>query len=220
MSENPRIFVEAYVETREQGDAAMAAGADRLELCGPGDGGLTPDYATLGWLAKSQAYPVHAMLRPRAGDFVYDADEFEQMRRAIPRLRQLGARGVVFGILRADGRLDTERMAELCTIAQGLQVVCHRAFDATPDADAALDALITLGVHEVLTSGQAPTALEGAATLRRLHERAAGRIAILAGGGIRAHNVRELVARSGVQRVHARATDAAVIRGIRSALSD
>ncbi|MBA3853612.1 MAG: copper homeostasis protein CutC [Gemmatimonas sp.] len=220
MSENPRIFVEAYVETREQGEAAMAAGADRLELCGPGEGGLTPDYATLGWLATSQAYPVHAMLRPRAGDFVYDADEFEQMRRAIPRLRQHGGRGVVFGILREDGSLDVERMAELTALADGMHVVCHRAFDATPDADEALAQLIALRVHEVLTSGHAATASEGTATLRRLKQIANGRIAILAGGSVRAHNVRELVAASGVQRVHARATDAAVIADIRRALDD
>jgi copper homeostasis protein len=220
MSENPRIFLEAYVETVEQADAAMAAGADRLELCGPGEGGLTPNYATLGWLARSQRYPVHAMLRPRAGDFVYDADELETMRRSIPRLREHGAAGIVLGVLREDGRLDVERMRELVALAAGMRVVCHRAFDATPDADAALDALIALGVHEVLTSGQAPTALEGAAVLQRLQARAAGRIAILAGGGIRPHNVRELVATSGVRRVHARATDAAVIRGIRGAFSD
>lgn len=220
MSENPRIFIEAYVETDAQGAAAVAAGADRLELCGPGEGGLTPDPVVLGWLAQHERYPVHAMLRPRAGDFVYGAGEFDAMRRDVARLRQRGAQGVVFGILLPDGRLDVERMGALVALAEGMRVVCHRAFDATPDADAALDALIALGVHEVLTSGQAPTALEGAATLRRLHERARGRIAILAGGGIRPHNVRELVAQSGVHRVHARATDAAVIRGIRDAFSD
>lgn len=220
MSENPRTFIEAYVESEVQGEAAIAAGADRLELCGPGEGGLTPDPVVLGWLAQRKRLSVHAMLRPRAGDFVYDAAEFDEMRRGIPRLRKRGAQGVVFGILLPDGRLDVARMGELVALAEGMRVVCHRAFDATPDADAALDALIEMGVHEVLTSGQAPTALEGAATLGRLHERAGGRIAILAGGGIRPHNARDVTARSGVRRVHARATDAAVIRGIRSALND
>lgn len=220
MSEIPRIFVEAYVETAAQAEAAMAAGADRLELCGPGEGGLTPDPELLASLAQRRRLPVHAMVRPRAGDFVYDDAAFDEMRRAIPRLRECGAQGVVFGILLPDGRLDIARMRELVALAAGMRVVCHRAFDATPDADAALDALVALGVHEVLTSGHAPTALEGAATLRRLQARADGRIAILAGGGIRPHNVRAVVAQSGVQRVHARATDAAVIRGIRDALSD
>lgn len=220
MSENPRIFVEAYVETAAQGEAAMAAGADRLELCGPGEGGLTPDPVLLASLAQRQRRSVHAMVRPRAGDFVYDAAEFEAMRQTIARHRDCGAQGVVFGILLSDGRLDIARMRELVGLAGGMHVVCHRAFDATPDADAALDALIALGVHEVLTSGQASTAVEGAATLRRLRARAAGRIALLAGGGIRPHNVQAVVAQSGVPRVHARATDGAVIRGIRDALGD
>ena len=124
----------------------------------------------------------------------------------------------MFGVLLEDGRLDYERMAELVSRCDGLRVVCHRAFDATPDADVALDQLMTLGVHEVLTSGHAATALEGASTLKSLLARAAGRIEILAGGGVRPHNVRELVTQTGVQRVHARAFDASVISGIRAAL--
>jgi len=213
------MLVEAYVETDEQAERAIAEGADRLEVCGPGEGGLTPALATVGWLARSLKFNVHAMVRPRAGDFVYDAEDFEKMRRAIPRLREHGARGVVFGVLLEDGRLDLERMAELVSLSDGLRVVCHRAFDATPDADEALEQLIALGVHEVLTSGHAATALDGAEMLKRHVQRAAGRIEILAGGGVRPHNVRELVTQTGVQRVHARAFDASVIRGIRTALS-
>lgn len=216
----PRPFVEAYVETVAEAEAAMSAGADRLELCGPGDGGLTPALDTLEAVALARRFPVHAMLRPRAGNFVYDAAEFAQMRRDIPRLRDHGTRGVVFGVLHDDGTLDVARMRELVQLSEGLRVVCHRAFDRTPDPAATLRELMVLGVHEVLTSGHAATALDGAATLRRLHDTAGGRIAILAGGGIRPHNVRELVAQSGVHRVHARATDATVIRGIRDAFSD
>lgn len=209
------MLIEAYVETAEQAQAAIAAGANRLEFCGAGEGGLTPSLATLGLVAQSLSVPVHAMLRPRAGDFVYDMDEFAKMRRAIPRLREHGARGVVFGILLGDGRLDVERMGELVAFCDGMRVVCHRAFDVTPDADEALEQLIELGVHEVLTSGHAPTALEGAATLRRQVVRAAGRIEILAGGGVRPHNAAEIVKQTGVQSLHARAFDASVIGGLR-----
>ena len=123
-------------------------------------------------------------------------------------------------MLRSDRQLDTARMAELVAAADGLRVVCHRAFDLTPNAEATLRELLQLGVHEVLTSGHAPTALEGAETLRRLHALGGGRLAILAGGGVRPHNVRELIAQSGVHRIHARATDPDVIRGIRDAFSD
>lgn len=216
----PRPFIEAYVETAEQAEAAMAAGADRLELCGPGEGGLTPSLALVEQLAKDRGFPVHAMVRPRSGDFVYTAGEFAQMREAIPALRAHGAAGVVFGILLKDGRLDVPRMQELVALSTGLRTVCHRAFDATPDAFETLRELLMLGVAEVLTSGHAPTALEGADTLRRLHAQAGGRLAILAGGSVRSHNVRELVAQSGVHRVHARATDPQVIRGIRRAFGD
>jgi copper homeostasis protein len=212
------MLVEAYVETDEQAERAIAEGADRLEVCGPGEGGLTPALATVGWLARSMKFTVHAMVRPRAGDFVYDAVEFEKMRRVIPRLREHGASGVVFGVLHEGGTLDLDRMAELVAMSDGMRVVCHRAFDSTPDADEALEQLIQLGVHEVLTSGHAATAMDGAETLKRHVQRAAGRTEILAGGGVRPHNVRELVTQTGVQRVHARAFEPQIIRGIRDAL--
>ncbi len=216
----PRPFIEAYVETAAQAVAAVAAGADRLELCGPGEGGLTPSAALVEEVLRDAPTAVHAMVRPRSGDFVYDDEEFAQMMRDIARLRAQGLRGVVFGVLRRNGELDLPRMQVLVDAAKGLRTVCHRAFDHTPDADTALRQLLQLGVDEVLTSGHAPTALEGAATLRRLHGLANGRLAILAGGGVRPHNVRALVAQSGVHRVHARATEDAVIRGIRDAFGD
>lgn len=219
MSRFPRPFIEAYVETAEQAVGAVAAGADRLELCGPGEGGLTPSDTLLHAVLGATSLPVHAMLRPRSGDFVYDDTEFATMRRDIPRLRDAGVRGLVFGVLQRDGRLDLARMQALVDASQGLRTVCHRAFDRTPDPDEALRQLLQLGVDEVLTSGQAPTALDGAATLRRLDTIAGERLAILAGGGVRPHNVRALVEQSGVRRVHARATDAAVIRGIRAAFN-
>jgi len=213
-----RMLIEAYVETAEQAAAAVEAGAVRLELCGVGEGGVTPPDSLMRAVFAAVNVPVHAMVRPRAGDFVYDDAEFEAMRLAIPRLRSLGAHGVVFGVLLGDGCLNLARMGELVALSAGLRVVCHRAFDATPDADEALEQLVALGVHEVLTSGHASTAIEGAATLRRHVERGAGRIEILAGGGVRAQNAAELVQQTGVQALHARAFDAGVIRGIRAAL--
>jgi copper homeostasis protein CutC len=250
------VLVEAYVETIEAARAAAEAGAGRLELCGPGEGGLTPSEALLDAVLGAVAIPVHVMVRPRAGDFAYSAEEFAAMERTVDALRtraegtandapdgggasrRIG--GVVFGILRADRTLDIERMAALAARARPLRVACHRAFDATPDADAALDQLLALGFDLVLTSGHAPTALEGAATLAR-HVQRAGEAArrtetslaagaarptampsltILAGGTVRAGNVRDLLARTGVREVHARATDpaafAALVRAARS----
>jgi copper homeostasis protein len=216
----PRPFIEAYVETAEQALAAVRAGADRLELCGVGEGGLTPEPELVDAVFGTVDVPVHAMLRPREGDFVYTDAEFALMRADLQRLRSQRVQGVVFGVLLPDGHLDVARMAVLVREAAGLRTVCHRAFDRTPDPEATLRELLALGLDEVLTSGHAPTALEGAEVLGRLHALGGNRLAILAGGGVRPHNVRELVAQSGVHRIHARATDAAVIRGIRDAFSD
>jgi copper homeostasis protein len=132
-----------------------------------------------------------------------------------------GAAGVVFGILRADGRLDEERMAALADAARPLRVICHRAFDATPDADDALEALFAVGAHGVLTSGHAPTALEGVLTLARQVANLAHHarpFEIIAGGGVRAPNVRAILGATGVTSVHARATNAVVIAALRREL--
>lgn len=213
------MLIEAYVTSADQAVAAVAAGAGRIELCGPGEGGLTPSTESLAETLRRVQVPVHAMLRPRQGGFVYSDAECALMRRDALRIRESGAAGIVFGILRADGTLDADRMAEVIAIARPLRVGCHRAFDATPDADAALETLLSLGVDVVLTSGHATTALEGAETLARHVRLAAGRIVVLAGGNVRAENVRALLQTSGVPELHARGLDPAIIAGLVAALN-
>jgi len=214
------ILIEAYVTSAVEALAAEDAGAGRIELCGPGEGGLTPSEASLLDTLSLVHVPVHVMIRPREGDFVYSDAEFAAMREGVRMAKGAGARGVVFGILHADGTLDVARMRELIALARPMKVGCHRAFDRTPDADAALDALVSLGVHVVLTSGHAATALEGAATLKRHVARAGERIAILAGGTVRATNARAIIAASGVSAVHARGTDHRVIAELAEVLAD
>jgi copper homeostasis protein len=214
------ILLEAYVTSAVEALAAEDAGAGRIELCGPGEGGLTPSETSLLNALSLVHVPVHVMIRPREGDFVYSDAEFAQMREGVRMAKQAGARGVVFGVLHADSTLDVARMRELMHLARPLKVGCHRAFDRTPDADAALDALIALGVHVVLTSGHAATALEGAATLKRHVARAGDRISVLAGGTVRATNARALIAASGVSAVHARGLDHRVIAELAEVLSD
>lgn len=210
----PALLVEACVDSLETARAAQEAGAGRLELCGPGDGGLTPSRQLLAAVLAVATVPVHVMVRPREGDFVYSESEFVAMRDSVRAARAAGAHGVVFGALREDSTLDTGRMAELLALARPMRVACHRAFDRTPAPDVALDALLGLGVDLVLTSGHAPTAIEGAATLARHVRRAGKRMVILAGGGVRAANVQALVAASGARELHARATDAAVFAAV------
>ena len=208
------MLIEACVDSVEAACAAQEAGAGRLELCGAGDGGVTPSPELMRAVITAATVPVHVMIRPREGDFGYTAAELREMLESVRAARDAGATGVVFGVLRDDGTLDLARMAELVIAAYPMVTVCHRAFDRTPDPDAALDELLALGMNAVLTSGHAATALEGADRLARHVRRAAGRIRILAGGGVRAGNVKELVARAGVLQVHARATEPAAFAAL------
>lgn len=201
------MLIEAYVDTFEAAVAAAAVGAGRIELCGSGEGGLTPSPVLLREVMAAVAVPVHVMIRPREGDFVYAAAEVAAMHRAIADAQAAGAAGVVFGVLRPDGTLDTGAMLALIAAARPLRVACHRAFDRTPDADAAFETLLELGVDLVLTSGHARTALEGVDVLARHVRRGGTRLTTLAGGSVRAENVARIVGATGVREVHARATD-------------
>src|SRR5690606_15458535 len=135
------------------------AGAGRIKLCGPGEGGLTPAREAILETLSLVRVPVHVMVRPRERDFHYSAYEFDEMRLSAEMVKRSGAAGVVFGVLRREGMLDADRMSQLIAISRPLRVACHRAFDSTHDADAALETLLRLGVDLVLTSGHALTAL-------------------------------------------------------------
>ncbi len=214
------MLIEAYVASPEQARAAEAEGAGRIELCGPGDGGLTPSVADMRETLATVHLPVHVMVRPREGDFVYTDAEFALMRASVLDAKAAGAHGIVFGMLQADHTFDIPRMRELIALARPMRIAIHRAFDGCPDADAGLDTLIELGADVILTAGHAPTALEGVATLRRLVTRAAGRVVLLAGGSVRGWNVHEILAASDVPEVHARATIPGIIAGLAAALRD
>ena len=213
------MLVEAYVDQLDTALAAERNGAGRLELCGPGEGGLTPSPELLAAVLATVRIPVHAMVRPRTGDFVYTDTEFAQMRDEVAMIKSVGAAGVVIGISNPDGTLDLPRMRELIALARPLRVGVHRAFDRTPDADVALDQLIAMGVDIVLAAGHAPTAEEGIETLARLVRRAAGRTLIMPGGGVRANNVRAITDRTGCSEVHARAADPQVFAELAAAAS-
>jgi len=177
-------MLEACVDSVESALSAQAGGADRVELCDNLlEGGTTPSAGLIALCCARLRIPVHVLIRPRGGDFVYSDLDLDVMRRDIAVARQHGAQGVVFGILLPNGAIDVPRTRSLIAAARPLRVTFHRAFDFTADPDQALDDLITLGVDRLLTSGQAATALEGIGMLARLVRRAAGRIAIAAGGG-------------------------------------
>jgi copper homeostasis protein len=202
------VLVEACVETAAQASAAAGGGADRVELCRRLEvGGLTPRVSEMAAARAAIAIPLHVLIRPRVGDFVYTAGELREMVDAIGDANAAGADGVVIGALTTAGRIDEPAMRRLLAAARPLTVTCHRAFDGIADQPAALEVLVRLGVDRVLTSGGASTALEGADRLRQLVDAGAGRIVIMAGGGIRPANVAQVVRSSGVREVHARTDD-------------
>jgi copper homeostasis protein len=200
-----RVTVEVCTDSVEGSLAAEAAGAGRIELCaGLVEGGTTPSAGLVAQCVERLRIPVFVMIRPRGGDFVYSEAEFDVMRRDVEHARRLGAGGVVFGLLRSDGGIDEERVRALVEAARPLAVTFHRAFDVCRDPLHALEMLARIGVDRILTSGQEATAEAGLDLITRLVDRAAGRIGIMAGGGVREANVERIIRGGGVAEVHLR----------------
>jgi copper homeostasis protein len=182
---------------------AERGGADRVELCSALFlGGLTPSIGTIHEAKQRLKIPVMVMVRPRGGGFCYTAAEMSTMERDTEAAVAEGADGVVFGILQADGKIDVRRCLRLRNLIGKRQAVFHRAFDVTPDAFAALEQLIDIGVTRVLISGQKDSVPEGVDLIKSLVERAAERIEILPGGGIRPYNLKQVVEQTGCGQVH------------------
>ena len=198
-------LVEVCVDAVASAEAAAAGGASRVELCGGlVEGGTTHSEGMIAEVRERIAIPLHVLIRPRGGDFLFSRDECAVMRRDIDAARRSGADGVVLGALRADGTIDEETTLALVEHARPLRVTFHRAFDMTRDLLESFAALERLGLERVLTSGGAASARAGIPMLATLVRRAAGHVTILAGGGITGDNVGEIVAATGVREVHVR----------------
>lgn len=197
------LKLEACVNSAMSAIAAQLGGAARVELCeNMSEGGCTPSAGTIAYARKQLTIDLFVMIRPRGGDFLYSEGEFEIMQEDVRMAKRLGANGVVFGILKPDGTLDDERMARLVELARPMGITCHRAFDMTRDPFEALDTLINLGIDRVLTSGQSDSAMTGAPLIRGLIERAANRIIVMPGHGIKEHNIAEAIGLTGAREYH------------------
>jgi copper homeostasis protein len=193
--------VELSVDTLAGVVAADALGCDRVELCSAGlVGGLTPSHGLIA-AAVARCARVHVMVRPRGGDFAYTSAEIDSMVADVAHAVSLGAAGVVSGVLTVDGVVAVGATSALVAAAGGREFTFHRAIDVCVDPLAALDRLAELGVHRVLTSGAAPTAVEGASVIGELVRR--GGPTVMACGGVRPENVLDVVAATGVRDVHA-----------------
>ncbi len=197
------MTIEVCAQSLYSAQVAAVAGAQRIEFCSALElGGLTPSAANL-MLAREQLdLSICVLIRPRTGDFIYTDLEFELIKKDIKICKDLGMDGVVIGVSLPNGRLDTERMRILRDCAGDMEVVSHRVFDTTPDAFEALETLINLGYHRILTSGQAKTALEGAPLLKQLITTADGRIEIMPGSGVLANNIKYLAEATGAKAFH------------------
>jgi copper homeostasis protein len=203
-----RPLVEICVDSVDGALAAERAGADRIELCaGLVEGGTTPSIGTIRVAVETvRRAGVQVLIRPRGGDFLYSAAEVEAMLADIEAVRALASDvGFVLGALTPNGEVDVETTARLIEACGAAPVTFHKAFDLTRDLTRSLEALISLGVGRVLTSGGRPHAVDGAAMLARLVQLAGTRIRVLIGGGVRAANVAHLLAETGAQEVHLRA---------------
>ena len=199
--------------------AAKEGGAHRIELCQALDvDGLTPSEDMMK-SAIEMGLPIQVLIRPREGNFVYDKKEQTEMQREIRFARKLGVNGVVIGALKSDGSIDEETVRSLVEEAEGLSITFHRAFDVCTEPLKALEQIIALGCHRLLSSGQAPTAEQGIPLLKELVERAGERLIIMPGAGVNAQNARRILSETGAHEIHGSLrkgnhTDASIVQAV------
>ncbi len=199
-----RFVFEVCLDSPESCARAQAGGADRVELCAAlMEGGLTPSLGTLKEARKVlDRTQLFVILRPRGGDFCYTDTEFAVMKHDLLAAKEVGADGLVVGILLPDGRVDEARTSELVALAAPLPVTFHRAFDMAADPFEALEAVLRCGCTRILTSGQEGSSVEGADLLAELVRRAGDRIIVMPGGGVRERNIKKLATLTGAREFH------------------
>ncbi|GEB35264.1 copper homeostasis protein CutC [Brevibacillus parabrevis] len=199
------MLVEVIATSVEDAKRAERGGADRLELIsGILEGGLTPSWGLIEAAVKAVSIPVNVMVRPHSQSFCYTKDELRVMKEDVRVVRELGAAGVVFGMLTPDKQLDRDGLELLLEEANGLNVTFHRAFDEAVSQLEALDILLQYPqVKTILTSGGKRTAMEGADCIAELVRKTENStLSILAGSGLSATNAPELIGLTGVREVH------------------
>lgn len=220
-------ILEVCASSVASAEAAAKGGAQRIELCTRLDlDGLTPTEQEIRAARGIECLTLNVLIRPREGDFVYSPEEVCLMRQQIEMCKRLGADGVVIGALTEEGDIDVRTTRTLIEAAGQMSITFHRAFDRCRSPQKALEQIIALGCQRLLTSGQAPTALEGIDLLARLHTQAEGRIIIMPGAGVNAGNAARILRETGCTEIHSSArqrgesaTSAVVVSAIMDAIS-
>ena len=182
---------------------AEKAGADCIELCDNfSEGGTTPSYATIKYAVENLKIPINVIIRPRGGDFLYSDIEFEIMKMEVSEMKKIGVNGIVFGILKSNGKIDVERTKEILELAHPLECTFHRAFDMCRDHLKSLEKLKKLGVKRILTSGGENTAFQGIELLSKLVKASEGEIIIMPGSGINEDTIGEIMRQTGAKEFH------------------
>jgi copper homeostasis protein len=204
-----KIILEVAVFSIEAALSAIKAGADRIEFCeNPNEGGSTPSYGSLKTLIGLTKIPIYPILRPRGGDFLYTSAEYECIKADLLLIKELGYAGAVVGLLNEDGTIDKTRTKELVQLAFPMQITFHRAFDRCNDPIKGLEDIIETGCKRILTSGQVPNVGDALPLVKLLVEKAAGRIIILPGSGVRANNCKKIINETGATEIHSSARKA------------
>lgn len=198
------MILEVCIDSVASAIAAQEGGAQRVELCADlASGGTTPSAGMIRSVREAISIALHVMVRPRPGDFCYSEIEYHIMLQDIKVARELGADGVVFGILTPHGSVDIERVRTLVQNARPLAVTFHRAVDHCSDLTGAIKILKEVGVDRVLTSGGKPNVSDGIESLRAMVQAAGPSLQIMAGGGLTVENARNVVMKTGVKEIHA-----------------
>jgi copper homeostasis protein len=197
------LVLEVCVESIDHAVAAERGGAHRIELCSNLEsGGITPSAGLSEAARHHLRLPIHVLIRPRAGDFLYSGYEFEIMERDIRMAKRLGMNGIVLGVLDGNGRVDVPRTRKLVDLARPLPVTFHRAFDECQNLDACLEAVVQTGAARILTSAGQSRAVDGIAALARLVRAAGDRITLMPGGGVDVDNVQLILRQTAAREIH------------------